>query len=262
MSPSSPRGLGVPPLVRLRPRFPISLARPLALALALLAAPLSARAASTAEALVKPFRAVSVSTPVAGTLQTLAVREGASVKRGDTLAALAQEAEELDVERLEKVLEKRVFDDRGAAKLFTDRVISEDEAVEKRLEREIAELQLRRARVELARRTLRAPLAGLVVATHREEGEWVDPGAVVFEIVNIDQVYAELLVTPEEAAPLRVGQRLSARFPVLGATDFPGVVEFIDPRVGASSGLMTVRLLIENPGHRIRPGYRGQVRLP
>lgn len=237
-------------------------ARALGLALAMALAPAGA-SAGPVEALVKPFRAVSVSTVVAGTLQSLEVREGAAVAAGDALAVLAHEAEQIEVERLQKVLEKRVFDDRGSEALFRNNVISEDEAVEKRLEREIAELQLRRARVELAHRTVRAPLSGVVVATHREAGEWVEPGAVVLELVNIDQVFAEILITPEEAAPLRVGQPLPARFPLLGeGGELQGRIEFIDPRVDASSGLMKVRLLIANPEHRLRPGYRGVVVLP
>lgn len=219
--------------------------------------------AGTTEVLVKPFRAVSVSAAVAGTLRTLAVQEGEAVKLNQPLAVLDNEQEQLEVDRLTKVLDKRNFDDRGTAKLFQDKVVSEDEAVEKRIEREIAELQLRRAKVELAHKTVVAPLDGLVVAKKREAGEWVEPGTVVFELVNIDRVYAEMLVTPEEAAPLKVGQPLVTRFPLLSPTpEVEGRIDFIDPRVDASSGLMKVRVLIENPQHRLRPGYRGQALLP
>lgn len=218
--------------------------------------------AATAEVLVKPFRAVSVSAAVAGTLRALPVQEGQAVKTGQPLAVLANEQEQLEVDRLTKILEKRDFDDRGTAKLFKDKVVSEDEAVEKRIEREIAELQLRRAKVDLAHKTLLAPLDGVIVAKKREAGEWVEPGTVVFELVNIDRVYAEMLVTPEEAAPLKVGQKLTTRFPLLAPrAEVEGAIDFIDPRVDASSGLMKVRILIDNAQHRLRPGYRGQALL-
>lgn len=218
--------------------------------------------AVAAEALVKPFREVSVSSPVAGLLRTMAVREGQTVKADQTLAVLANEQEQIELQRLTKVLEKRDFDDRGTAKLYKDKVVSEDEAVEKRIEREIAELQLRRAKVDFEQRTLRAPFDGLVVARRREAGEWVETGAVIFELVDIDRVYAELLVTPEEAAPLKEGQHLTTRFPLLGTKpEVTGVINFIDPRVDASSGLMKVRILIENSEHRLRPGYRGQTEI-
>lgn len=220
-------------------------------------------AGAPVEALVRPYHEVSVASVVPGTLHVLAVREGEAVKAGQTLAVLANEPERIEVERLGKILEKRRFDDRGTAKLYDDRIVSQDEAVEKRIEREIAELQLRRAEVDLANKTLRAPLDGIVVARRREVGEWVEPGTVVFEIVDIDRVYAELLVTPEIAAPLRVGQTLITRFPLLGADgDLPGPIDFIDARVDAASGLMKVRIQIDNPDHRLRAGYRGQTLLP
>ena len=135
----------------------------------------SAARAATAEVLVKPFRAVSVSSAVAGALQTLSVQEGESAKTGQPLAILAHEQEQLEVDRLTKVLEKRDFDDRGTAKLFKDKIVSEDEAVEKRIEREIAELQLRRAKLDLAHKTLLAPLDGIVVAKNARPANGSSP---------------------------------------------------------------------------------------
>lgn len=238
------------------------MSQPLAVLLVSGLAALMASAAPV-DALVKPYRDVSISTPVAGILAQVAVHEGDVVKQGDVLGALESDTERVEVERLAKVLEKRRFDDAGTAKLFATKVVSEDEAVEKRIEREIAELQHRRAVTELEQKTLRAPLAGIVVALHFEAGEWLDPGAVVFEIVDIDQVYAELLVTPEEALGLKTGAPVTATFHLLGdAGRMGGVVEFIDPRVDASSGLMRIKVLLANPDHRLRPGYRGVVELP
>lgn len=219
--------------------------------------------AATVDALVKPYREVSVSTAVPGMLESLTVREGARVDSGTTLAQLESSSERIEVERLAKILEKRRFDDEGTKRLYEQDVVSEDEAVEMRIEREIAELQLRRAEAELARRTLRAPLSGFVVNLEAEAGEWVEPGDLVFEIVNIDQVFAEVLVTPEEARNVEVGSDVEVDFPVLREGQArTGKVDFIDPRVDASSGLMTIRVILPNADHAIRPGYRATVDLP
>ncbi len=234
----------------------------LLVAILVLVVPLSLAAAIT-DALVKPFREVSVSTAVPGVLESLQVREGARVNSGQTLGQLESSSERIEVERLAKILEKRRFDDEGTERLYAEDVVSEDEAIEVRIEREIAEMQLRRAEAELARRTLRAPLSGFIVALDAEAGEWIEPGDVVFEIVDIDQVFAEVLVTPEEARNVKVGTQVEVNFPLLGtAGSRSGRVDFIDPRVDASSGLMTIRVLLANPDHAIRPGYRGTVDLP
>jgi RND family efflux transporter MFP subunit len=219
--------------------------------------------AASVDALVKPFREVSVSAPVSGIIESVQVREGDTVQRGQILAQLENEVERVEVERLAKILEKRQYDDAGTARLFKNNVVSEDEAVEKRIEREIAELQHRRAMVELERKTLHAPLAGTIVAVNFDVGEWVDPGVVVFEIVDIDQVYAEVLVTPEQGLAVAPEAKVTVQFPLLGDQGrFAGTVDFIDPRVDASSSLMRIRVVIPNADHRLRPGYRGTVELP
>lgn len=233
------------------------------LLLALMASLTSVLPATTTDALIKPFREVTISTQVPGVLDGLAVREGGRVAQGNVLAHLESESERLEVARLAKILEKRRFDDEGTQRLFADNVVSEDEAIEMRIEREIAELQYRRAEADLERRTLRSPLAGIVVALDAEAGEWVEPGDRIFEIVNIDQVFAEVLVTPEQARNVKVGGIVQTRFPILGETaDRSGKVDYIDPRVDASSGLMTIRILLTNSDHSLRPGYRGSVELP
>lgn len=215
------------------------------------------------DVLVVPYHQVSVSFPVGGVVEELAVREGDVVRRGDLLASLEHLEEQLDAQRFAKVLEKRKSDHAASEKLFGEKMISEEEALEQRVEMEIADLQHRRALAAAERRKLRAPLGGLVVARHREPGEWVDPGAVVLEIVDIDRVYAQLMLRPEHSAGIRMGQEIPLVFPdVVEQNRFIGKVDFIDPRIDAASGLLRVRVLIDNPGHRLPPGMSGLAKLP
>lgn len=211
-----------------------------------------------ADAMVIPFRQVSVSFPVGGIVEEIDVREGARVERGDLLATLEHEEELLDALRYEKMLEKRRSDHEATDQLFRENMTSEEEALEKRIEMEVADIDRRRALAAVEQKKLHAPLSGLVVDRLREPGEWVDPGAVVLEIVEIDQVYARLMLTAEESRSIRIDQEISLSFPALSKEErFVGKVDFIDPRIDASSGLLAVRVLVDNPNHRLRPGLSG-----
>lgn len=223
----------------------------------------SAEPAVEVDVLIVPYRQVSVSFPVGGIVEEIAVREGDLVQRGALLATLEHLEEALDTERFEKALEKRRSDHDASDQLFREKMISEEEALEKRVEMEIAEIQVKRAAAAVERRKLRSPLAGLVVGKHREPGEWVDPGTVVLEIVDIDQVYAQLMLRAEHSRGIRMGQDIPLVFPdVSGSNQFTGKVDFIDPRIDAASGLLRVRVLIDNPGHRLPPGMSGLAQLP
>jgi len=191
------------------------------------------------------------------------VREGAIVQQGDPLGSLEHKEEMLDALRFEKILEKRQSDYEATAQLFREGVVSDEEALEKRIEKEIADIQLRRAQAALERRMLHAPLTGLVVARMHEPGEWVDPGTVVLEVIDVERVYAQLMLDADQSARVELGQEVPLVFPTLSGLDqVVGTIDFIDPRIDASSGLLRVRVLVENSKRRLPTGLSGIAHLP
>jgi membrane fusion protein (multidrug efflux system) len=216
-------------------------------------------AEKTFSAIVLPVREVSVSAVVPGVVVAVDLEEGATIQQGGRLAKLNDEEELLALKLSAKILEKRRYDYKNAQSLFDQRVISEEEALEKKIELDIAEIELKRSETSLKRRSLEAPLGGVVVARFFEVGEWVEPGDVLFEIVDIDQVFLEVLMTAADSKYTQIGQSVPVEVSTMEAVPMQGVVSFIEPRLDASSGLRRVRILVENESQAIRPGMRGTV---
>ena len=215
------------------------------------------------DGLVLPFHQVSVSCRVQGAIETIDVKEGDEVSAGQPLAQLFRAEEELEEQRTSRVVEVKTFDAQGTEALLKNDMARKDEALEKRTEMEIAILQHKLAQVALERKVIRSPIAGIVVSRKKEPGEWVEPGAVVFEVVSFDSVYVQILLSFEQAMPLSVGESVLVKLPQLPVPDsVRGKVDFIDPRVDASSGFQRVKILLPNPERRILPGTRGVVVLP
>lgn len=215
------------------------------------------------DALIQPFLSVVISAPVRGAIGTMEVREGDTVEKGQVLARMEAALEELEVDRSAKIYERKQFDNEGTAKLFADNMTSADEALEKRIEADIAKIDNEKAIRELELKIIRAPMPGIVVNRLIEAGEWVEPGVEIFEMVSMDQVYAEILLEATESFSLKVGQKLAVRVPVPeGEGIFEGKIDYIAPVVDASSGLVRIKVLLPNPGHKIRPGLRGKAILP
>lgn len=215
------------------------------------------------EGLVLPFQQASVSCRIAGLIDTIAVKEGDNVEAGQTLAQLFRAEEELEVQRTEHLVKVKEYDAQGTEELAKKKMARQDEALEKGAERDIALLQAKLAQVALERKLIKSPLAGVVVAKKKEPGEWVEPGAVVFEVVSFDQVFVQILLSFEQALPLALGQEVAVELPQLATgSRVKGKVDFIDPRVDAASGYQRVKILLANPGRRILPGTRASVVLP
>ena len=215
------------------------------------------------EGLVQPYQQVSVSGRVAGQIETIAVKEGDNVAAGQVLAQLYRAEEELEAQRTEHLVKVKEYDASGTEELAKKNMARKDEAMEKGAERDIAMLQARLAQVALERKLIKSPLAGVVVAKKKEPGEWVDPGAVIFEVVSFDRVFVQILLGFEQALPLTLGQELKVELPQLPRDNVvTGRVDFIDPRVDAASGYQRVKILLNNPDRRILPGTRAIVVLP
>lgn len=214
--------------------------------------------AAEIQGLVLPLKEVSVASPVLQeVVDSVLVEEGDTVAEGQVIVQLRSEKEVLLVEQARRVVEQREFSYGGAEKLAKEKMMSRELVLEKKTELELAKIQLRQAEVALKEKTIRSPLNGIVVTKHKEAGESVDRVEKLVDIVNIDQVYVQFYVDPKLMTAIKIDQMVKVRFPVIGEKAFEAKVAFVDPRIDATSGLFRVKLLVENPGHQIKPGMRG-----
>lgn len=220
---------------------------------------LASAAPAHTDGLVLPFKEVVVSSPVQSSLTTQPFKEGDTVREGAVLAKLYSRVEELEMLRAKAALEKKEFDYKSASNLFADKIISKDEELKNKIELDLARLQYEQAAELFNLRTISAPISGLIVERNREVGETVSASQPLFRLVDISRVFAQFFVTAEDARALRVGDRLNIRCQVADPQRvFVGTIDFIDPRVDAASGLMRVKVLIDNSDGALKPGLRAQ----
>ena len=225
--------------------------------LALLAAT-AALHAEPVQGVVSPNKQISLSSPVLQEIITeMLVEEGSEVREGQIVAQLRNEREKLDVRLSEKLIELKQFIARGQERLFKEKMGSEEKALEARTDLELARLQLDSKKIALNEKTVRTPLGGIVVKKYKEPGESVDRAEKLVDIVNIDQIYVQFFLKPELRKTLKQDAPIRVKILDLEATEFDGKVTFVDPRNDAASGLVRVKVKVENADHRIKPGMKG-----
>ncbi|MDB6114158.1 MAG: czcB 1 [Lacunisphaera sp.] len=214
-----------------------------------------------ADGVLLPFKEVTVSSAVSGILAEVNVKEGDTVMADQLLAHLIDRVEAREAERFAKVLEQKEFAAQGTSNLFREHVVSEGEAIEKRLDRDVAKLQHQVALEQLERRKIRSPIAGVVVEKKKEAGEAVNENEAVFHIVDISKVYLQVFVEATVALKLQTGGSVPVEFPEYQSGPLTGVIDFIEPRIDGGSGLVRLKILIDNPDRKLIAGMRGNVRL-
>ena len=126
------------------------------------------------------------------------------------------------------------------------------------LTREIRDSEQKIASEQLERRTILAPLRGMIVEVLRRRGEWVQPGDTVVRIVRLDRLKAEGFVPARHASLDLVGSKV--RLKVVSAdnktTEFPGHIVFVNPEIDPLNSQVRVWAEVENLDLKLRPGMQ------
>jgi multidrug efflux pump subunit AcrA (membrane-fusion protein) len=103
------------------------------------------------------------------------------------------------------------------------------------------------AQVDLDRRKILAPAEGVVVELNKREGEWLQKGAQVLRLIQMNPLRAEGSLEISKVAPRDVdGRKVTVQVKLTGghSLSFPGEITFVDPVV--NYGKYIVRAKIEN----------------
>ena len=217
---------------------------------------------------------VSLSFPMAGTIQTMAVDQGQMVSRGQLVAtinatdqtgalrsahAVTQQARQayrqaLDTYNRSKGLYKSGFISDSKWVQAQTALAEAREAVHSSAALETI------ARKGIGDTRLTAPFSGYISERVADVGQNVLPGVMVAKLVHIDRVKISVSVPEDEVNQIQRGEMMMVQCDAVGgAVVFYGKV--IEKGVTADplSRTYDVKLLVNNPGHRLLPGMICQV---
>ena len=102
--------------------------------------------------------------------------------------------------------------------------------------------------------TLHAPEAGIVWEISVREGMAVNAGMPLYRLANLGTVWVNAEVPETEAALVRPGAPVTARATALPDTAYKGTVATLLPDVNAATRTIKARIVLNNPGARLKPG--------
>ncbi len=94
--------------------------------------------------------------------------------------------------------------------------------------------------------TITAPYDGFVSAEFTEVGDWIERGAPIAEIIQMDEIEVQAPVTAEAAVNLRKGDAIRIEFPELPNELFTGKIDRIVPVAAARSRTFPVCIRLRN----------------
>jgi len=187
-----------------------------------------------------------------GVLKKLNVEEGDWVEEGQPLAVLDDDEQRIAFDQASATYETKRRAHERSKSLHEQGLMSDEdyettrrEAVEARHTAELTELTL-------SRTVIRATFAGRVLIRHLDTGASVTDGAAVYDLADLDPLYADVQVPERQVAELKPGQTVR----LLTDDDVSSgeaEIERIAPAVDPSTGTVKVTLAVRRAGG-LRPG--------
>ena len=119
----------------------------------------------------------------------------------------------------------------------------------------------------LEKHTIKSPFDGYVVAEHTEEGQWIESGKLVAEVVEVDPIEIRVAVQESYIPRLTLGTTARIDIEALPSQTFVGTVIAIVPKGDVKSRTFPVRIELKNQWQSdetplLKPGMFARVELP
>ena len=175
-----------------------------------------------------------------------------------TQKRLADEIERKRPLHEQKIISDKVWDDLVTRKAETNAQVALYKA---RVEEAKAALEI--ASGNLAKTSVRSPLADALVAEVAfDEGQYVTVGQPMARVVNLDRMWLDIQVGESRLADVARGQDVTFSVPAYPDEQFAGTISSISPAGDPASRSFLVRAAVENTDHRLKGGMFAVATIP
>ncbi|MFD2202747.1 efflux RND transporter periplasmic adaptor subunit [Shivajiella indica] len=98
-----------------------------------------------------------------------------------------------------------------------------------------------------------ADVSGIVTVRNVSVGDYVNRGGVLFEVVDLSQVWVLMDAYESDLAWLKMGNDLKFRVSAYPGKDFNAKISYIDPMLNPETRTVSVRAEASNPGLQLKP---------
>jgi membrane fusion protein (multidrug efflux system) len=203
---------------------------------------------------VAAVRGVDVSADLPGVVDRIAFESGQPVHERDVLAVqnTRQERAQLAAAEAQRDLARVNFERMDG--LLTEHVVSRAEWDRAMAEQRQAEARVGEIEAAIARKTIRAPFAGILGIRHVNLGQYLSGGDALVTLQSLDPIYVNFGVPQQAMSGVRAGRAVHVTADALAGAQFTGSISAIDSVVDESTRNVQAQATFANPHGKLRPG--------
>ena len=202
---------------------------------------------------------IQVSTEVEGIISEILFESGKPVKADEVLLKLdvSVDSAALEALRAEKKLSQVQFD--RSKNLLKKNVTSKSEFDEIRAQFEAADARVRQQEAVIKRKIIRAPFDGLLGIRNVDLGQYINAGDGIVSLQALDPIYVDYTLPERYATQIRAGQTIKLLLDAVPGKTFTGEVSAVNAGIDTGTRTLKIRATLDNKDEVLRPGMFAQV---
>ena len=204
-------------------------------------------------------RVVDVKAQIGGRIIAVPVKEGAKVVAGDTLCKIDAEDRAQRIEHATAALAQAKIEFNGALKLKQSGYQSELAIAQAKTKLEAARVTFERSGLDLQNLSIKAPFDGIVESRPVEIGDFVQPGQLCAQIVELNPLKISAVITESEISKVSLGS--DARVTLVNGDNLNGKMTYLSHQADAVTRSYRVEAKVENPQLKFLAGMSGRLQI-
>jgi multidrug efflux system membrane fusion protein len=202
---------------------------------------------------------VTLATRVMGVIESLPVKQGQRVERGDLVMRLDAADKEAAIRMSESIVTQRQAEADAAEKLVAGGNAPRLQADQARAALATAKSQLENAKAELAQYEIYAPYNGLIDRVPVQRGSTILAGAEVATLINLDPLLAIGEVSERDLRYLKLGN--VADIQLVDGKIVKGTLRYISRDASTSTRTFRIEVAIPNENKELPAGMTAEISL-
>ncbi len=213
-------------------------------------------------AIIEPNKIVTVSAEIEARIERIPLVEGTAVHAGDLLVLLNADLLQPAFEMAKAQVERDQIEYERMANLVKDDATPKRDLDDATTRLAVSKANLEQARARLERTRIVAPSDGILNDLPVEEGEYVQIGVPVAQVVDIETVKVAVEVPERDIAFFEVGQTAQVVADIKGSEQLmEGKITFISELADAQTRSTRIEITIANKEKLLRSGQIVRARL-
>src|SRR5216684_5365239 len=197
---------------------------------------------------------VTITPEIGGRVTKILFDAGGAVKAGDPLIQINDAPERGDLASYEAQVRMAKVTVERNTELARKQFASRETVDQNQSQLDQARAGILKTEAIIAQKLVKAPFAGRLGVRQVEVGQYLNPGAPVVTLTDLQHLYVNFTLPSTQRAEIKLGQQVNVTADAFPGRIFTATVTTIEPQIRADTRTMMVQATMTNPDEALLPG--------